>query len=66
MKPIDEMVLDEVREAAPTTAAEVAFNVGIPESTARDALRRLQAADLVESDTYQKQATVYLPTERAQ
>jgi hypothetical protein len=51
-------VLTEVREVN-GTAKQIAENIGLPESTVRSALKRLEAEGLVWSDNYQRRARVY-------
>lgn len=58
------VVLAEVRDMGPVTAGAVARAVGLSESTVRRHLARLESAQLVESDNYQRRARVYLPVER--
>lgn len=57
------LVLAEVRDCAPVTVTQVASGVGLPESTVRRALTKLEEAGLIESSSYQRRARVFLPTE---
>lgn len=54
------LVLAEVRDAGPTTVAEIATNVGLSLTTVRRALERLEASQLVESEAYQRRSRVYM------
>jgi predicted ArsR family transcriptional regulator len=54
------VVLAEVRDMAPVTAASIAEATGLSESTVRRHLGALETSGLVESSNYQRRARVYM------
>lgn len=55
------VVLAEVRDMGPVTAADVARETGISVRDVRRHLAYLEEAGLVESDNYQRRARVWMP-----
>lgn len=59
------VVLAEVRDMGPVSAADIAIQVGLSESSVRRHLAYLEETGLVESDDYQRRARVFLPVKKA-
>lgn len=57
-----DVVLAEVREMFPTTVREIVEQTGLAESTVRRALVCLKDQGLVESENYQRDARVWMPS----
>jgi predicted ArsR family transcriptional regulator len=57
------VVLAEVRDMGPVTAAQIAHETGLSESTVRRTLSTLEETGHVESDDYQRRGRVWLATE---
>jgi DNA-binding transcriptional ArsR family regulator len=55
------VVLAEVRDVGPVSAAQIVEGTGLSESTVRRALSTLEEGQLVESESYRRRGRVWLP-----
>jgi predicted ArsR family transcriptional regulator len=58
------VVLAEVRDMGPVTAAQIAHETGLSEGAVRRALSTLEEMQCVESDSYQRRGRVWLAVEQ--
>jgi DNA-binding IclR family transcriptional regulator len=56
----EQEILDEIAEAGPATTAEVARNTGLPLSTVRRYLHKLENTGRIESDDYHRRDRVWM------
>lgn len=62
-KPTVELVLAEINEMGPVSAAQIAAGTGLSERAVRRALWAAQERGLVECDNYQRRGMVWLRAE---
>lgn len=60
---VNDVVLAEVREMGPVSAAQIAEGTGLSESTVRRALSTLEKSGQVEAEDYQRRGRVWLEAE---
>lgn len=56
------IVLAEVRDMAPVTAAQIAEGTGLSERSVRRSLDTLESTGYVESEAYQRRSRVWMAT----